>query len=82
MASRLEQAMSARRTAAEAEARRRFPGLRDVMVSFGHGKVVVEVKDKHGHWRRFEHVEAEDEILLVEAEQQTQRREVIHGELT
>jgi hypothetical protein len=71
--------MAARREAAEAEARRRFPGLRDLMVCFGHGRCVVEVKDKDGHWRRFEHYDSEDEVLAVQAEQQTQRREVIHG---
>jgi hypothetical protein len=80
MASKLEQAMNERREEAEAAAREAFPGLRDCIVNFGHGQVIVEVKDKHGHWRRFAHTPVgDDEILATQAEQQTQRREVVHG---
>jgi hypothetical protein len=79
MASNLEKAMNERRETATAEARKKFPGARDIDVIFGHGRVIVEVKDKKGHWRRFEHVVDDDIVAAERVEETSRRREVIHG---
>lgn len=80
MATKLEQAMDERRGQAESEARRKYPGCRDITVAFFGSEVTVEVKDKDGHWRRFRHVVDEDIVAAEAAEQSAKRREVVHGE--
>lgn len=81
MASRLEQAMQARREEATADTRRRDPKATDITVSMGHGRCIVDYMDKDGEPQRFEHIVAEDEVALAQVEATSRRKEVIHGAL-
>lgn len=80
LATKIEQAMNERRGQAEAEARREYPGCRDITVAFFGTEVTVEVKDKDGHWRRFRHHVDEDIVAAEIAEQSVKHRGVVHGE--
>lgn len=79
MASSIEKTMNERREQAEAEARRKYPNLRDVSVAFFGTNVIVDVKDTHGHWRRFRHIPEIDVLAAEAADAATERREVTHG---
>jgi hypothetical protein len=80
MATKLESAMSRRRDAARAEAKRRYPECECVLVSFFSTTVIVDVKTTaQGPWMRFEHIVEVDEVAAEQAEIGSRRREVVHG---
>jgi hypothetical protein len=79
MASRMEQAMQERRAAAEEACLRRDPAAEGIEVAIAFGRCIVDYKDKDGDPHRFEHRDDVDVIGALEAEQATQRREVVHG---
>jgi hypothetical protein len=79
MASALEQAMQKRREEATVACLERDPTAERIEVAIAFGRCIVDYKDKDGNPHRFEHRDDIDVIGALEAEQQTQRREVVHG---
>ena len=79
MASAIEKAMQQRSEAARAACLARDPAATGIEVAIAFGRCIVDYKDKDGEPHRFEHQDDIDVIGALEAEQQTQRREVVHG---
>lgn len=79
MASQLEQAMQQRAQEATAMCLECDPAATGIEVAIAFGRCIVDYKDKDGNPHRFEHQDDIDVIGALEAEQQTQRREVVHG---
>jgi hypothetical protein len=79
MASALEQAMQKRVEEARKACLARDPAATEIEVAIAFSRCIVDYKDKDGEPHRFEHQDDIDVIGALAAEQQTQRREVVHG---
>lgn len=79
MASAIEKAMQQRTEAARKACLSRDPEAKEIEVAIAFGRCIVDYKDKDGVPHRFEHQDDIDVLGALEAEKQTQRREVVHG---
>lgn len=79
MASAIEKAMQQRSEAAREACLARDPAATGIEVAIAFSRCIVDYKDKDGEPHRFEHQDDIDVIGALEAEQQAQRREVVHG---